>query len=830
MAFVALDPPASPSTEEETISAATVRRFHMQWRGRESAVAVFVLLVAAALRLAHLGAVQYREDDNALWNIVTGIARTGQVPVNGMPSSLGLSNGPFQALLLTPSAWVGADPALMTAGVGMLNVLAVALAYGFARDFFGRRVALAAMVLAAVNPWAVVLSRRLWGDDMVAPFAVLALWLLCRWLFRDRRRLLPVAAAALAVVSQVYIVGLECLVTAGFALALSGRRLWTRWTVVAAVVFAVLIGPYVAGAALEHWQALGHIAGSGGPPPRLDLTAARYALDLASEEGYQAFAMQGGPHLDATSGFPAVVGMLARLLYLLGIAGGLATLLRGPGRLTAAPRGVHLLLLTWIVVPILPLLRHAVPVYPYYLVTTFPAPYVYGALGLVRLWRWAACLGRVAGAAAKALVAAAAASLVTVPVALAAVFFSVIGQYWPAAVYGMPWAMSNQLVHETLLLQRQDHAARVLVPAHNQELNVLERLLVQGGAPAEEFDDQRLLVLPAARTLYLAVGEAPAQRALEATYSRFLIRQQRLPGQGVAARWYLIPAGSGGAVSAPPSVAPQWVFADAGRALFRLDSVQLPARVHAGETVKGVAVLTALERPAADVPDFSVYLHLVNSAGQTVAGQDAATLSSRRWLPGDRVVQWFSLTLPATLPVGVLHSVIGMYSVGLPSHPVIHPLQVSDAAGHTLGASATGPSVAIPPAPAAVAPNPLQVDFADHITLAGYDLRQRGSTLAVTLYWQADAAVPAAYTAFVHVVSVAGALVAQHDGPPMDGRFPTTFWRPGDRIADVHVIALPAGLTPGRYRLAFGLYDSRTQQPLAVVSGRPEVTVTLAGN
>jgi len=50
-----------------------------------------------------------------------------------MHSSIGLPIGPFQALLLAPFGWVDASPAVMTAGGGLLNVLAVALVCGSRR-------------------------------------------------------------------------------------------------------------------------------------------------------------------------------------------------------------------------------------------------------------------------------------------------------------------------------------------------------------------------------------------------------------------------------------------------------------------------------------------------------------------------------------------------------------------------------------------------------------------------------------------------------------------------------------------------------------------------
>ena len=251
--------------------------------------------------------------------------------------------------------------------------------------------------------------------------------------------------------------------------------------------------------------------------------------------------MQGGPHLDATSGLPALVGMLARLLYGYGVLLGVWSVVRGRGRLGAAPRAVHLLLLVAIVVPIVALARHSVPVFPYYLVTTFPVPYVYGALALSRLWRGALALRAPFRRLARAAMAIGLGGLVAVPLALAAVFFSVIGQYWPAAVYGMPWRMTDQVVQQTVAFQGRYHPARVLVPVHDQELSVIGRLLLRRKAPVETFDDTRMLVLTDAPTLYLAVGDTPAARYLAASYGPDQVAQTLLPGNSVAVRWYLLP-------------------------------------------------------------------------------------------------------------------------------------------------------------------------------------------------------------------------------------------------------------------------------------------------
>jgi hypothetical protein len=48
--------------------------------------------------------------------------------------------------------------------------------------------------------------------------------------------------------------------------------------------------------------------------------------------------------------------------------------------------------------------------------------------------------------------------------------------------------------------------------------------------------------------------------------------------------------------------------------------------------------------------------------------------------------------------------------------------------------------------------------------------------------------------------------VAQVDREPGGGLVPTTIWQPGQTIVDRYGVAIPLDTTPGRYRIAMGLY------------------------
>jgi 4-amino-4-deoxy-L-arabinose transferase-like glycosyltransferase len=101
--------------------------------------------------------------------------------------------------------------------------------------------------------------------------------------------------------------------------------------------------------------------------------------------------------------------------------------------------------------------------------------------------------------------------------------------------------------------------------------------------------------------------------------------------------------------------------------------------------------------------------------------------------------------------------------------------------------------------------------FGPAIELTGYDLSgataSPGSYLEVRLHWHAADTPEANYRSFVHLLNAEGEILAQHDGTPGEGGLPTLGWLPGEYVVDAHSMYVPAGLPPGEYRLAVGLYD-----------------------
>ncbi|MCS6801688.1 MAG: DUF2723 domain-containing protein [Chloroflexota bacterium] len=93
-----------------------------------------------------------------------------------------------------------------------------------------------------------------------------------------------------------------------------------------------------------------------------------------------------------------------------------------------------------------------------------------------------------------------------------------------------------------------------------------------------------------------------------------------------------------------------------------------------------------------------------------------------------------------------------------------------------------------------------------------------GATLPVALWWSVVAPPEKNLTTFVHLLDHRGQLVAQSDAPPGGVFYPTSRWRPGERLLDRHELRLPEALPAGRYSLRAGAYDEAVRR-LPTASG-----------
>ncbi|HEV7215829.1 MAG TPA: hypothetical protein VGP33_11970, partial [Chloroflexota bacterium] len=497
-------------------------------------MAYIILLLATFLRLYRLQFGQWRNDEEIIWLHALRAVAARQFPWVGIPSDLGIANGPGQMLPVLPAVALG-TPYLAYVLVASLNVLAVAALYRLGRLWGGAALGLASAAIYATSPWAVIYSRRLWGNDMLAPFVVLFVTAL--WLFVARRQRWRLVAVAvwLALLLQMYIAAIVQLVVLAVGLVLGAARSGRQRqrlalpSLVAMLTFVALTSGYGAQAFLGHVTDLTRAvrdtrAATPQPVGLPNRGGFAFLLQSLQSGGYQFYAQHAAQWPESLQGWLAAGNDLALLFFGAGLVflvlQCVFNLSKSRPRDVAAP----LLLLTWLLAMPVALLAHDAPVCACYLLPSYPAQYLVMGLGavtigglLTRLVALAAATGHRAAVATVSprrnecdthrplapvrsagpwLSGLLVGGLLLTQGSVALPFFSGIAQYWPADQYGLPYVWHSRIVDAVAAAWRPGMA--IVVSGHG-ELDGVLRDEVATRLPAGNpriVDDRLWLALP----------------------------------------------------------------------------------------------------------------------------------------------------------------------------------------------------------------------------------------------------------------------------------------------------------------------------------------------
>jgi 4-amino-4-deoxy-L-arabinose transferase-like glycosyltransferase len=720
--------------------------------------------------------------------------------------------------LFGASDWALRVPAILS------GVLTLPASYLLIRRLFGRRVALLGCAWLAVSLWHVMYSRI--GLRTILLPLVLAAAFYCLWRGLDRLasgHASPTGRGALAWFALAgAFVGLAqyTYTTARFApvavlafaayLALFHRADFRRalpgFVVVGLVSFLVF--------APEGWHFLRHpedfvnrAEQVSALNPNLDssmsLATPSDAVGYSVVQSLGMFTFHGDDQWDRNVPGRPIFDPVSSVFVVVG----LALLVRR----VREPRAAFVLI--WLLVMLVPSMISIRNVPNFLRVTgLIPAVFLVPALGLDGLWR--AGEARLTGRAR------------AVPLAVVAVAFAVGALLTYRGYFGL-WAHQAD-VSETFNADRWlalgsarglsgPSGATIFAGAGNAD-EPLQRYALAGTDPAavRTFNGQRSLIFP--------VDPIP---------TTYVFSARDLPPSPLVARYFGSTPGQPIAVAPDgetvlrlelpanrPDFAPDHPLAARFGDSLQVYGYDLPRDARAGDTL---TVRWYWKIVGRDQRDLYFFNQLYDGKDRRGAVDDHA-FAPGYWPVGTTGISSFDLKVDPTLPTGAYSVLVGVYD-----RDTLTRLPVIDGLGRTAGSQISlGPIKVHGAAPLAATapPHPSPAHLADGIDLRGYGLQPAGNppgSLALTLVWAARGRPSRDYTVFVHLLDAQGHVVAQADGPPQGGTYPTSIWDAGETIADVHPIRAARPLPPGTYQLEVGLYqpDSGRRLPVIDAAGHP---------
>lgn len=296
---------SEPSQEQK--SAGVLRNRTDRW------AVLAGVLVAALLRLWNLDYMEFKGDEANNLYVASYITLRVGFPLVGMRSSLGTFNPPLFTYLMALPLSFSRNPVVATAFVALFNCAAVGLLYAFCRRYFNRTVAVVAAVFFAVNPWAVIYSRKIWQQDALPLFVVGFFYCLFAVVCEGRKKFLPGCFACFAAVTQLHLSSIYYL--AVFAIALLWFRPKVGWGYYAGGIGLVFLiyAPYVAFDIINpgyNWEIyLRHLD----LPSRFHPEALTVPFVLGNTLGFMHFV--DWPWLDVLQGILIAAGALYAMLH-----------------------------------------------------------------------------------------------------------------------------------------------------------------------------------------------------------------------------------------------------------------------------------------------------------------------------------------------------------------------------------------------------------------------------------------------------------------------------------------------------------------------------------
>ncbi len=345
---------------------------------RQLLLPAVILLIALVLRVGWPGLTEFKFSEARLEALVLEITREGRLPLVGVPSSAGFDHSPISVYLYVPPFILTTDPIPATIYGGLINLVAIWLAWRLARCWpgGGRAAALTTILLFAVSPWAVLFSRKIWQVAFVPLLSLAFSSLMISALVRGRTWALAGGLTLYVLLVQVHPSAVALAPALALWLVLFRREVRLRPLLTGVVPGAASALPFLAHQIRSGWPLAASLRGL--PSARWDLDGIHRAWETITGLGIDALAGQSHPLLDwvpeMSHGF-SLLGWLTIVSVL--IVSSRAALHWGADdqRKRQAAR-LDLILVSWLFVPILFNLRHSMDLYLHFFSLVLPPAYL----------------------------------------------------------------------------------------------------------------------------------------------------------------------------------------------------------------------------------------------------------------------------------------------------------------------------------------------------------------------------------------------------------------------------------------------------------------------
>ena len=735
------------------------------------------------------------------------VVRLGwQFPLVGIQNSMGAAAGPGEYYLMALPQFLSDAPEVSAAYVGLLGLAAGAMFSLVIWRQFNAFTGLATLALFSAGPWSVYFTRLIWTPDTIPLFTAGSYALLLAGLGHRKRWTLPLGLMLLGAATQIHHSALALLPGAALCVLLFIRRVRLRELAAGLILALLTLAPWLWNDTQTNFVDLQRMLVAGGVPATYDVKALQLLQTLVSGDGYPEAVGLAVPSGMLPPKPPLLPDLLAAALWL-GAVLALWRVGRDLVRRQVSPGTVALALaLAFSVVPAAFNLRHSFSLFMRYFVCTFPVSFLLPALALAELPRLVGLLRIASGRQ----VGQAVATLFVALAALAGAWQVEAVNHTLASEGAVPVAgrddmWSGPFIRDSRLAM--ERLEKVVSP----DFETVVTGAVQRG-PLEYLaanryrlryvDQPTMLVLPHQRSRLVFLPDTAWAADLALTLGASETKD-------VALLWPPSDAQTRVVDVDPTRTTISQRFTAVTKSQVLPDGLELLAYSVENDSGQEFSLLTVWRVANADWAHrywlYNSFTHAFAVEGKQVDVWGEVELStSSNWKQDDLIVLPTRVIAKSPLARGAYNLQLGVYV----RFPARAPLQVDPGAVETVS---FGPVRLGKPAEASVSSRVVAtLEPGVMLAEARATLNQSENRVEVELVWCSQVQPSRNYTVFAHLYDAAGKLVAQADGWPSGGNYPTSLWAAGEDVRDQRVLPLQTPLAPGVYTVKVGMYDAQT--------------------
>jgi hypothetical protein len=329
---------------------------------------LLVILAGAYLRFNDIGYVEFKADEAGVsYATVDLILHGGLLDAVGVRTSVGPRMSPFMNFLLLIPFFISKHPAFASLYVACFNVAALVVCYLLVKKFFGRRAGLVASLFFALNPWAVLFSRKIWTQDFLPLFTLLFFYSVLKWTVDKKSKYLVPSFLFMACMWQLHLTSMVLVLVLPIVWLAFRPPVEIKHLLAGIAVFFIMFSQYIYYESNHGFDDFRVMAEYIGRPSVFRPVGILLPLELMTSRGFD-YSL-GGEYGKFENGllYPDVLD----LLPLVGFAVGIAYI-----GLNARRSPAYIAVILWFIIPYLSAMFNKSVVYMHYYIVMLPVPFI----------------------------------------------------------------------------------------------------------------------------------------------------------------------------------------------------------------------------------------------------------------------------------------------------------------------------------------------------------------------------------------------------------------------------------------------------------------------